>query len=222
MNRIVIPLCAVVLLAACGGEEPVKEHPIAITGPNGASSLQPAGLWPFGSCTRAGDPVDVNMAVLMFSTAPGICEDLAAAITPSRSTTAFIAVGRIGAVGSSLTIFVPETFTVIPPGAALPPPDARGSAVAFVTVERFGGAPVTGPGCELLGLSTAVSGTVTITEARGDANQTTVAVAGRVDAVLDDGGRVEGTFDVPLCAGASGLLRSDCTPVAIPVDTTCQ
>lgn len=154
----------------------------------GALSFQPAG-WVAASSTASPCGItgtSTSAVVLLATSYPLTCGTVAE--NRANSTQLVIVIARTGQGGQPAGPIEPRAY-------ALRQDTPAGEPVAFVGVRKKDASCGDDP-ASLFGGS-ARSGTVTITAVGA-------TVDGTVDALLNNGDRVAGTFSIPVCTGATG------------------
>jgi hypothetical protein len=188
------------------------------TGPYAGTYTNGAGLTASGTCSAGGTTLTgAALSLGVSSSNANLCQALTQGAEPANATAITVTVAKVNVFGQAQTI-TPGTYSVLDlSGGATPIPDPNGSvAIAFVSAAKNGTAAGVGQGCTITSEEEAGSGTVTITSV------TAARAAGTVSATLkNNGGVVNGAFDVPLCSGAF-TLGGSCTITGVPQATSCQ
>jgi hypothetical protein len=213
MRRVLITIAAAALVA-CGGSSGSSgsngSNSVTVTGSITGALASTTGISTSGSCSIGGTTASLAVAGINFSTATGVCQAAQQGRDVAGATAVFIAVIKGNASGQSVAV-APGTYTI----TSNPQPDAQGN-ITFATagVSRSGSTQnSSGSGCSTAAESSATSGTITISSI------TSSSIAGSVDVTLDNGGKVQGSFDASVCQISGLHLDSSCD---IALTRTCS
>lgn len=219
-RRVVVSILAAAALA-CGGSSRNDGSPNGVSvgsGPYAGTYTNGAGLTASGTCSAGGATVTgAALSLGLSSSSVNLCQSLAQGAEPANATAISVSVAKVNPFGQAQTI-TPGTYTIVDlSGGATPTPDGNGTfAIALVSATKAGTSAGAGQGCTVTTEEDAASGTVIITSI------TATQAAGTVSATLkNNGGIVNGAFDVPLCSGTF-TLGGSCTIGGVPPATSCQ
>ncbi len=202
---------AALVVAGCGSSDdntPAASTPPKLSGtifgqpftPVDASAL----VLSQASCSFEGTTASATGLVVGFGSFSGLCDFVTqnkTCGTKANATLVNLLLVRANVIGGTASAVQPGTYTI---SATTPTPDAQGNiTVAQVVPTKTDAACATPPSTP-----TATGGTITI-------GTVSARVTGSADVTFSDGGRVSGTFDVPVCGFqtdvCTALSGGDCT-----------